>query len=187
MVVSQGTAIPDRRPSVDFLKGAEMATSMRRSKIRQAVGVFYETGRLQLTLDALTMAGVDRANLAILAGRETIDTKFRPHLEKTDSVVLRDLLQAMIVAGPVSQSGPLFISRGHLAEFLRRASKDEAMVKTFPDGYLSDRHAAFLQGQLDAGACLLWVTIRNGDEEKTAGAALLEHSRHQVQMHDFVG
>lgn len=164
-----------------------MAASMRGPKIRQAVGVFYEADRLQQTLDALTTAGVDRGDLAILAGRETVDTKIRTYLEKMDSGVLRDLLQAMIVVGPVSQAGPLFISRGHLAEFLSRANKDEATAKPFPDGHLSDRHASFLRAQLDAGACLLWVTIRNGDEEKTAGGALLKYSRHQVQMHDLVG
>ncbi|MGI9491121.1 MAG: hypothetical protein ACR2QF_01705 [Geminicoccaceae bacterium] len=160
---------------------------MRRPRLRQAVGVFYEAGRLQQTLDTLTMASIDLADLAILARREAIDTNLRPHLEKMDSGVLRDLLQEMIVVGPVSQAGPLFISRGHLAEFLSRTSKDEGMAKPFPGGHLSDRHSAFLQDQLDAGACLLWVTIRNGDDEKTAGAALLRHSRHQVQMRDFVG
>lgn len=187
MAANQGAAYPDQRLRLAYLTSAEMVASMRGPKVRQAVGVFYEAERLQQTLDALIVAEVDHADLAILAGRETIDAKIRSYPEKANSGVLRDLLQAMIVVGPVSQAGPLFLSRGHLAEFLNRTSSDEATAKPFPSEYLSDRHAAFLQEQLDAGGCLLWVTIRNGDQEKAAGAALLKYSRHRVQIHDLVG
>ncbi len=164
-----------------------MAASMRGPKLRQAVGIFYDADRLQQTLEALTEAEVNHADLAILAGHEAIDAKIRSYPEKANSGVLRDLLQAMIVVGPVSQAGPLFLSRGHLAEFLSRTRSGEATTKPFPGEYLSDQHAAFLQEQLDAGGCLLWVTIRNGDQEKAAGAALLKYSRHRVQIHDLIG
>lgn len=154
-------------------------------KFRQAVGVFYDPDRLQEALVTLTTAGVDRDDLALLAGRETIDTKVRSRPSQADSGILEDLLQAMIVVGPVSQAGPLLISRGRLADFLSRSISDETAARPFPDGHLPERHAAFLRGQLDAGACLLWVTVRDEAQDKRAATALLEHSRHQVQLHDF--
>lgn len=154
-------------------------------KFRQAVGVFYDPDRLEDALNSLAKAGIDGENVGLLAGQETIDSKVRPHLSKTDNPILGDLLQTMIVLGPVSEAGPLFVSRGRLADFLNRTSGDESAAKSFPDGHLPDRHAAFLREHLDAGACLLWVTIHDGDREKAAGTALLRHSQHQVQMHDL--
>lgn len=164
-----------------------MAASARSPKLRQAVGIFYEAERLRETLDALVSAGVDRNDLALLASQEAIETKFRPYVSKTDNPVLGELLQTMIVVGSASEAGHVFTSRSRLADFLTRSKGDESTEKPFPDGHLLDRHAAFLREQLDAGACLLWVTVHNPDEEKRAGRALLEHSRHRVQMHDLVG
>jgi len=164
----------------------DMAPSTRSPKLRQAVGIFYEAARLQVTLDALIAAGVDRDDLALLAGREMIDSTIRPQLDKTRNPILKDLLQTMIVVGSINEVGPMFISRSRLADFLGRAQEDELAEKPFPDGHLPDRHAAFLREQLDAGACLLWITVHNPDQEKRAGRALLKHSRHRVQMHDLV-
>lgn len=95
-----------------------------------------------------------------------IETKFRPYRNKKDSPILGDLLQTMFVVGPATEARSMFISRGGLADFIRRTQEAEMTAKPIPDGHLPDRHAAFLREQLNAGACLLWVTIRTADQKK---------------------
>ena len=152
---------------------------------RQAVGVFYETDRLAKALNSLVKAEFDQASMGLLAEQETVDRKLRPDPAATDSHIFRDLLRTMIVIGPASGKGARLLSSGRLADFLNKTNHIPSAAKAFPDGYLPDRHAAFLREQIDSGACLLWVTVDNGEQEKTAGSMLLKHSRHQVQLHDL--
>ena len=155
------------------------------SKLRQAVGVFYEPERLEQALDRLVNAGFDIEHFGLLAGRETVENQVRPYAVDAHNLILDELLQTMIVLNHVSKAGPLFLSRGRLANFLNRTSFDRSATKPLLDGHLPDPHAAFLREQLDAGACLLWVAVNDENREKMAGTVLLQHSRHQVHLHDL--
>ena len=156
-------------------------------KSRQAVGVFYDADQLAQALSNLVKADFADASIGLLARQETIDRMLRPEPVASDNPILLDLLKTMIVIGPAGKAGAMLLSRGRLADFLSKSSHASSTAKPFPEGYLADRHAAFLREQLDAGACLMWVTVDNGEQEKTAGSVLLKHSCHQVQVHDFGG
>ncbi|MGE0196383.1 MAG: hypothetical protein AB7P48_12255, partial [Methylocystis sp.] len=51
--------------------------------------------------------------------------------------------------------------------------------------YLEERHAKYLQEQLDHGGLLLWVRTRNAALEDAAKRILTKHSGRDVHAHDM--
>ena len=51
--------------------------------------------------------------------------------------------------------------------------------------FMDDRHAKYLQEQLDHGGLLLWVRTRNSALEETAKRILAKHSGRDVHAHDM--
>lgn len=154
-------------------------------RIRQAVGIFDDAAALHQVAQILTEQGVEPSDLTVLAGRETLDKKLVSYRHANPGTVLDQALASMRVIGTTDGAGPLCVSSGSFGDLLVAAVEEAGPSDPFLDRWLPSRHAGFLHNQLDAGAALLWVQVRNGAEEKRAGRALLKHSRHQVQMHDF--
>jgi hypothetical protein len=96
------------------------------------------------------------------------------------------MLASMSAISMTEDAGPLLVSSTPFGELLVAAAADAAEnAQPFLTRWLSARHAGYLHQQLDAGAVLLCVHVRNGEEEKRAGRVLLQQSQHRVQMHDF--
>jgi len=167
-----------------------VAWTMRASegivRLRQAVGSFDDAAALDTTAHILVDQGVARPDLTVLVGKEALDAKLLPHVKTDPTSDLNVALKSMNTVGSTNPDGLLLASAGMFGDFLFAASSNEVESSDpFLSNWLPNRHADYLHQQLDAGAALLWVNVRNGQEERRAGTALLRHSRHQVQMHDF--
>lgn len=168
------------------VRAQKMNASTGMVRLRQAVGTFHDAAPLHNVAQVLTDRGVEPADLTVLVGHETLDTKLLPHVSANPGTVLDKALTSMSVIGATQGAGPLLVSSGAFGDRLVAAATDKAQSsEPFLARWLPPRHAAYLHEQLDAGAALLWAHVRNGEEEKRAGTALLKHSQHQVQMHDF--
>ena len=163
-----------------------MTASTGKTRVRQAVGSFDDAEGLQGVVQVLTDRGVTPAELTILVGQKSLDDTFLAPVRNEPGSVLDSALTSMRPIGTTEGAGPLLVSATPFGNRLVAAAADPSgTAQPFLTRWLSARHAGYLHQQLDAGTVLLCVHVRNGEEEKQAGRALLKHSRHQVQMHDF--
>lgn len=163
-----------------------MTTSTGKIRARQAVGSFHETGGLQEVVTVLADQGVAASDLTVMVGRSPLDKRFLPHMRSHPGTMLDGALADMRPIGTTEGVGPLLVSSSPFGDRLVAAAADRTRsAQPFLTRWLSARHAGYLHEQLDAGAVLLCIHVQNGEEEKRAGRALLEHSKHQVQLHDF--
>lgn len=162
-----------------------MNASTGKIRLRQAVGSFHEAGSLRDVVQVLADQDVISSDLTVLVGQESLDDKFLPPMRSNPGTMLDSALASMNAIGVTESAGPLLVSSTPFGDRLIAAADTAQTPQPFLTGWLSARHAGYLHQQLDAGAALLCILVRNGEEEKRAGRALLQHSRHQVQMHDF--
>ena len=163
-----------------------MNASTGKEKLRQAVGSFEDAGGLHDITQTLVDQGAALSELTVLVGQTALDDNLFPHQRSNPGTILDGMLATMTPIGMTMSAGPLLVSSSPFGELLAAATADNAeTVQPFLTRWLSTRHAGYLHQQLDAGAALLCVHVQNGQEEKRAGRALLQHSKHQVQMHDF--
>ncbi len=162
-----------------------MNTSTGKTRLRQAVGSFDDAAGLHDIVQVLADHGVALSDLTILVGQGCLDDKLVPYQGRIPGSILDRVLASMSTIGMTEDAGPLMASSTPFGDCLIAAAEKAETAQPFLTRWLSVRHAGYLQQQLDAGAALLCIHVRNGEEEKRAGRALLQHSRHQVQMHDF--
>ena len=163
-----------------------MNASTGKARLRQAVGSFEDVGGLHDIAQMLVDQGAALSELTVLVGQTPLDDNLSPHQRSNPGTILDHVLAAMTPIGMTKGAGPLLASSSPFGDLLVAAAADGAETsQPFLTRWLSARHASYLHQQLDAGAALLCVHVRNGEEEKRAGRALLQHSKHQVQMHDF--
>ncbi|MGI9450296.1 MAG: hypothetical protein ACR2QH_06635 [Geminicoccaceae bacterium] len=163
-----------------------MNVSTGKARLRQAVGSFEDAGGLHDIAQRLVDQAAALSELTVLVGQKPFDDSLLPYLHSNPGTILGNLLAMMTPIGITEGAGALLASSSPFGDLLVAAATDSAeSAQPFLTRWLSARHAGYLHQQLDAGAVLLCVHVRNGEEEKRAGRALLQHSKHQVQMHDF--
>ncbi len=162
-----------------------MNASTGMARLRQAVGSFDEPGGLGDILQVLADQGVALSDLTVLVGQKPLDDKLVPYQRSNPGTILDRALTSMSAIGMTEGAGPLLVSSTSFGDRLIAAVDTAETSQLFLTRWLSARHAVYLHQQLDTGAALLCIHVRNGEEEKRAGRALLQHSRRQVQMHDF--
>ncbi|MGI9498665.1 MAG: hypothetical protein ACR2P3_01390 [Geminicoccaceae bacterium] len=163
-----------------------MNASTGKIRLRQAVGSFDEAGSLRDVVQVLADQDVAPSDLTVLVGQDCLEGKFLTPMRSDPGTMLDIAMASMNAIGMTESAGPLLVSSTPFGDLLIAAAAGMAETpQLFLTRWLSARHAGYLQEQLDAGAALLCIHVRNGEEEKRAGRALLRHSRHQVQMHDF--
>ncbi|MGH1482723.1 MAG: hypothetical protein ACRBM6_29110 [Geminicoccales bacterium] len=166
-----------------------MSVSTGKTRMRQAVGNFHDADGLHDIVQLFVVQDVTPSDLTVLVGQTPLDESLRPYLRRNPGTILDSMLVAMSTIGMTEGAGPLLVSSTPFGDRLVAAAdtadSGQGSAQPFLARWLSTRHAGYLHEQLDAGAALLCIHVRNGEEEKQAGRALLQHSRHQVQMHDF--
>jgi hypothetical protein len=163
-----------------------MNVSRGKNRLRQAVGSFDDAAGLHGIAQVLTDQDVAPSDLTVLVGQKPLDDSRLPYLHSNPGTILDGMLASMSAISMTEDAGPLLVSSTPFGELLVAAAADAAEnAQPFLTRWLSARHAGYLHQQLDAGAVLLCVHVRNGEEEKRAGRVLLQQSQHRVQMHDF--
>lgn len=175
--------------------------------IREAVGYFDQPDALQAAIDELLTSGFDRAEISLLAGERTVDEKLGHHYEKVaeledDASVPRDayvsteargdaegaLIGSLLYVGGVAAAGAVVASGGALAAVLAGAAMaggTGALIGSLLATWVGERHARYLQEQLDHGGLLLWVRTRDIEHERRAKEILSRHSGRDVHLHDL--
>ena len=182
-------------------------TGENADKVREAVGIFDDPETLAAVIDALMIAGFDRADLSILAGVDTVEKKLRRHFSRIeeledDSNTARGnyVSQESLGAAEGMLFGlPMYVAAGIAAGLATAAGGPlgATLVATVASGgagaaigavlarLLGKKHAAELESQLARGGLLLWVRVWTPQQENVAVEILSEHSAHDVHVHEF--
>ena len=164
----------------------DMAGANHGQRLRHAVGVFHQVVRLRTGLDDLIAAGIEREALC-LAGQQTLMETLR-QAEPTagGGQAFFALSAEMVLVDGGGQRVPVQLSSGErCASLLATLDRSATPGDPWLGRWLIPRHARTLEAHLVAGRYLLWVHIRDADDEKRVCTILLRHSEFPVQVHDL--
>ncbi|MGD9741396.1 MAG: hypothetical protein AB7F08_02390 [Dongiaceae bacterium] len=174
---------------------------------REAVGVFHHETALRTTVDELLLAGVDRAACSLVAGHRTIERKLGHYFERvadveddpqmprqayvgTDSRTEAKgvVVGGLIYVGAMAAAGAVVASGGTVAAALigaALAGGGGGAIGLALARVIGRHHAEHLQEQLDHGGILLWVRLRNPEEEARVVQILTRNGADGVHVHSL--
>lgn len=177
--------------------------------LTEAVGYFDDAAKLQAAIDALLGAGFDRAELSLLASEKAVEDKLGHFYERVteledDPIAARaayvsteslgdaegSLIGGLMYVGALASVGGIVASGGALAAAAGAAlvgGTAGGMIGSALAGLVGDKHANYIEEQLDHGGLLLWVRTRDAAHEARASKILREHSGHDVHLHALSG
>jgi len=173
--------------------------------LREAVAVFDCAAALEAAVDDLQSHGFDRAELSLLAGDDTVrrtlghlyrrteELEDDPHVARAAwvSTASRGDAEAGLVGTPlyigaVTAAGIVIASGGTLgavAAAAALAGGAGGLIGAVLATWLGAHHARHLEGQLEKGGLLLWVTTRDTERETRAGEILARNGGRDVPVH----
>ncbi len=173
-------------------------------RAREAVAVFEEVVDLDEAIRGLLAAGFEEKDLSLLADRRTVETKLGHAYEKVEEledepnvprVAYRRPLDpaqaegrfigALTWAPPLLAAGAVVASTGLVTGLIIGAAVAGSLAGSVFGHVVDQRHANWLQEQLDAGGILLWVRLADDDAATTALSILTRHAVHDVHVHDI--
>ncbi|HEY5237058.1 MAG TPA: hypothetical protein VIJ62_01655 [Rhizomicrobium sp.] len=166
--------------------------------IREIVAAFDGTDDLDKAVYALETRGFDRAAFSLLASEDAVAKKLGHRYQQVSEVedepnVPRDTFfsrvsrfEADYLPAPIlaSVGALVFVGVGSMLPVLIAAGTGAALGVAL-SRMMHEHHATRVQEQLARGGLLLWVNVRNTDEEQTALGVLRAHSAHDVHTHDI--
>lgn len=167
-------------------------------KIREAVGVFDDQGSLDDAVYALQTRGFDRAAFSVLASERAVAQKLGHRYQavrevEDDAGVPRETFfsrisrfEAEVLPTPLLASiGVLALAGvGSVLTVVVAAGAGAALGAAL-GRLIHEHHAARVQEQLARGGLVLWVNLRNAEEERTALEVLRARSAHDVHVHEL--
>jgi hypothetical protein len=166
--------------------------------VREAVGVFNNAENFQDAIDELLSSGFHRAELSLLASEHAVQEKLGhrykrvnelsddPRVPRTAYISTEaiggaegGLIGALVYVGATAAAGAIVVSGGTLAGVITAmalAGGAGGLIGTLLARWVGDKHADYLQEQMDHGGLLLWVRTRDVEKEKRATETLSKHS-----------
>lgn len=182
-----------------------MPSNQETSTVREAVGVFADSQKLQEAIDELMASGFDRADLSLLAAEKTVEEKLGHKYKKVaeledDTTVPRccyvstesvgdaegGIIGGLMYIGATAAAGAVVATGGTLAAAITAAAVAGGaggLIGSILGKWIGDHQAHHLQEQLDHGGLLLWARTWNVEDEKRAVEILATHSGRDVHLH----
>ncbi len=173
--------------------------------VREAVGYFNNVEDLEAAIDELESSGFDRAEISLLASEHAVEEKLGHKYRKVseledDPAVLRThyiskesvgaaegaLIGTPLYFAALAAFGVIVASGGTLVAALAGAAAAGGAGGLIGGTFaklVGDRHAQYLQNELEHGGLLLWVRTWDAQDEKRASAILTKHSGRDVHVH----
>jgi hypothetical protein len=178
-----------------------------RIKVREVTGVVRSRDALEKTVDALLRAGVDRADIDLMASVEAVVEKLGglyapaeelvdvPEVPRQAFLAREDVTLPLAgIAGILSYIGATAAALGVVASggALAAAAVAAAAGGAVAGGIgariareLGREQAKKLEDQLATGGLVLWVRVRSPEREQTAQQILKDHGAEAVRVHEI--
>jgi hypothetical protein len=174
--------------------------------IREVVAVFDSREALENAIEDLQSTGFDRTQLSLLASRDTVEEQLQhpltdvqdvaddPATPRSEPLERPDVGNVMGVAvGPpaafaaLATAGVIALAGGPLAGIAVGAlaagggvgALGALLAKSFNDQVVAD-----FQDQIERGGILLWVSLREPEQEAGAREILARHASGEVRTHE---
>lgn len=182
-------------------------TTIERARVREVAGVFPARDALDAAVDALLLAGFDRADIDLMAGLDAIEQKlgavYVPAKELADvpqaprrafvaredvATTLAGAAGLLIYVGATAAALGVVASGGTLALALAAATAGGAVgggIGALAARLLGQEQAKELETQMAAGGLVLWVRVRSPDQEQKAQQILVGNGAEAVRVHEI--
>lgn len=182
-------------------------TVIDRVKVREVAGVFMARGLLDEAINALLLAGFDRADVDLMAGADTIRRKlgevYAPPEELADATavprrafvareeateIMAGIAGLLTFIGATAAALGVVASGGALAVAAAAAAAGGAVtggIGVVIARSIGLKQARELELQLDAGGIVLWVRVRSPEREKKAQEILRGNGALAVRVHEI--
>lgn len=181
---------------------------MAQDSTREAVGIFFDAGKLREAAEALLAAGFTREDLGLLAAESSIrehladiytqaspsdggdDDGPRTAFVKKRSVgdALHAWLGSLFFAGATTAAGAaVVVSATVLGGALLTAATGAAAIGAIGAALaliIHESDAEYLEQQLDEGHLLLFVRTHNTEQEDEAVRILSRHAGYDARIHE---
>jgi hypothetical protein len=173
--------------------------------IREAVGVFEDRETLQKAIDDLSLAGIERRRLSLMAGDRAIadrlgwvpshidQARHNPDIPRSPVVAPEEVgnaqgvaigipayVGAVIVGGAVIATGGTALAAAFAAALAGAGSGAAGSVLS---SWFAAKRDEPLRQHLDKGGILMWVNLEDGDEPKILDI-LSRHAQPPVTVHE---
>ena len=183
-----------------------MTDDFKKIAIREAVGIFDSADALQAALDDLSMNGFSRLELSVLADEKTVAEKLGHKYRKVrqaedDPDAPRTIwipTESIGEAQGASISLPMYIAGATAsATFATGGTFLTAILATVAASavgaaiggvfarLIAQRHANYIQEQVELGGLLLWVHLRTPQRDRIAKDILKKHGARDIHVHEF--
>ena len=172
-------------------------------RAREAVAVFEDVGDLDEAVRGLLDSGFGSDDLSLLAGRHTVERKLGHAYQKVEEleddpnvprIAYRkpidpaaaegNYIGAITWAPPLLAAGAVVASTGLITGLVVGAAVAGGLAANVLGHVVDQRHANWLQEQLDAGGILLWVRVKDDEAAELAVHILTRHAVHDVHIHE---
>lgn len=175
--------------------------------VREVAGVFRTAASMQQAIQALLLAGFDRADIDLMADVETIREKlggiFKPADEIVDmpgaprqayvahedmAIPVAGAAGILFYVGATAMALSVVASGGTLAAALAAAALGGALgggIGALGARFIGREQARKLELQLMAGGLVVWVRARTPEQEELAADILKGHGAEGVHVHDI--
>jgi hypothetical protein len=168
--------------------------------IKEAVAVFDTTETLEAAVFELETRGFDRAAFSLLASEAAVTQKLghgydlikqvedNPDVPRETFFSRVSQLEAEFLPAPgLAAIGMLMLFGvgGALPAII--AAGGGALIGAGLGRLIHQHNVTRIKEQLARGGLLLWVNVRNAEEEAKALQILRTHSAHDVHIHDVTG
>jgi hypothetical protein len=174
-------------------------------RMREAVAVIEGIERLQEAIDDLTLSGVERQDISLLASDETVrdrlghtyrsvdEAKDDPNAPRQSYVSPEEVGNAQGAAaavpgyiGAVIAAGAIIATGGAAAAAVAGAAAAGAGAGgagSLISRWVGQQREGWLQQHLDKGGILLWVSLRDPAHEEKVAGILSKYSSRPVEVH----
>ncbi|HSK39171.1 MAG TPA: hypothetical protein VK943_05340 [Arenibaculum sp.] len=176
-------------------------------RVREAVAVIDSIEHLTQTIDALTLAGVERQDISLLASDETVEQKLGhvyrsideakndPNAPRQSYVSPEEVGNAQGVAaavpayvGAVVAAGAIVATGGAAAVAAAGAAAAGAGaggLGALAARWIGNQRESWLDEHLAKGGILLWVNLRDPGHERMVTDILAKHAGRPVEVHEM--
>jgi hypothetical protein len=175
--------------------------------VREVVGVFTDQDQLEDAIEDLYLAGFDRNQVYLLASCSTVEAKLghmignvreledEPNLpagsyadrhERAEAAA--GLISGLALVGSFAAAGAAAATGGTLAVTIAAAVAAGSLsggVGALLVRALGSYRVRQVKEQLHRGGLLLWIELRNAEQEQKALAILQRHSGEDVHVHEL--
>jgi len=172
--------------------------------VREAVAVMADVDALEAAVAALEAAGFRGHDISLLAGHATVERKLGRMYQRVEeleddpaapreafvsraAVDRREgvLMGSMATIPALLAAGTVVASAGAVAAAIAGTAATGALIGSVLARWMDQRHAEWLEEQLERGGILLWVRTPDAAAERQALEILKQHAAHDIHLHDI--